>query len=98
MAAMVEHGSPLVRRVHRLEAAELSGNDIRGARAGAVAALLLLGAVLVSAPHAFVQQPTPKTPMMRREVIEDLTRTGGLLRHVRTTGDRTLLDSVRAAR
>jgi beta-lactamase regulating signal transducer with metallopeptidase domain len=94
MAAMVEHGSSLVRRVHRLVAAERSGDDIRGTRAGAVAALLLLGGVLLSAPHALVQEPTPKPRMARREVIDELTRTGELLRHVRTTGDRALFDSV----
>jgi len=92
MAAMVEHGSPLVRRVQRLVAAERSGEDIGGWRAGAVAALLLLGAVLLSAPHAFVRQPTAKLPMARREIISELTRTGELLRHVRTTGDRSLPD------
>lgn len=94
MAAMVEHGSPLVRRVHRLVAPERSGEDIRGWRAGAVAALLLLGAVLLSAPHAFVRQPTPKLATARRQTIHELTRTGELLRHVRTTGDRRLLDSI----
>lgn len=92
MAAMVEHGSPLVRRVHRLVAAERSGEDIRGWRAGAAAALLLLGAVLLSAPHALVREPAPKRPTARREVIKELTRNGELLRRVRTTGDRSLVD------
>jgi len=98
MAAMVEHGSPLVRRVHRLVAAERSGEDIRGWRAGAIAALLLLGAVLLSAPHAIVRQPTPMAVTARRETINELTRTGELLRYVRTTGDRRLLDSIPPAR
>jgi beta-lactamase regulating signal transducer with metallopeptidase domain len=92
MAAMVQHGSPLMRRVHRLVAAERSGDDTRGWRAGALAALLLLGAVLLSAPHAFVREPAPKVPTARREMIAELTRTGELLRRVRTTGDRSLLD------
>lgn len=98
MAAIMEHASPLVRRVHRLVAAERSNEDVRGWRAGAIAALLLLGAVLMSAPHAFVRQPTPKLVTARRKVIEELTRTGELVRHVRTTGDRRLLDSVPPAR
>lgn len=98
MAAMVEHGSPLVRRVHRLVAAERSGEDIRGWKAGAIAALLLLGAVLLSAPHASVLEPAPKRVTARQVMFEELTRTGQLLRHVRTTGDRRLLDSVPAVR
>jgi beta-lactamase regulating signal transducer with metallopeptidase domain len=98
MAAIMEHGSPLVRRVHRLVAAERSGRDGRGWRAGAIAALLLLGAVLMSAPHAFVRQPAPMRVTARRQVIEELTRTGELVRYVRTTGDRRLLDSVPPAR
>ncbi|HEX8454134.1 MAG TPA: M56 family metallopeptidase [Longimicrobium sp.] len=94
MAAMVEHGSPLVRRVHRLVGPERSGEDIRAWRAGAVAAILLLGAVLLSAPHASVRHPVLKRVAARQETFEELTRTGQLLRHVRTTGDGRLLDSL----
>lgn len=83
LAAMVEHGSPLVRRVRRL--ADPAREPSRG-RAPLAVAVLLLAAVILAAPRAVVQGPS-RAAKARREVVLPPTPGGRAVRVFRQSGD-----------
>ncbi len=66
LAAIVEHGSPLMRRVRRLAAP--ASEPPRG-RAPHAAAVLLLAAVLVGAPLAAIRAPTRPAIELRDTIL-----------------------------
>jgi beta-lactamase regulating signal transducer with metallopeptidase domain len=79
LAAIVEHGSPLMRRVRRLAAP--AAEPPRG-RAPLAAAMLLLAAVLLAAPHAVVSRPA-RPDIALREVDLRVTPDGQTIRFYR---------------